>query len=100
MEAPGFEPQALELTHPAPRRLHKALQPLATGSLKLRYFPAGAKVWLDGKALAPSGELNIISVSTTPGAHLLRVEAPGGRFVEQGVLVEADQEKGLTVTVE
>ncbi len=100
LEAPGFEAQTFELTYPAPRKLHKSLKALATGALKLRYFPSDAKVLLDGQPLETSPELNIIAVTTTPGEHLLRVEAPEGRFVEQRVLVEADQEKGLTVTVE
>jgi len=100
LSCPGYEEESFELRHPAPRKVSKRLRPIPMGSVRVRFLPASATLYLDGKPLAAEDGLNIVAAGCPAGPHVLRLVAPDGREVTREVQVAAGEELGITLQVE
>jgi len=68
------------------------------GTLRLSVRPPGARVWIDGRAVATaplSGELFV-----NPGVHTLQVEREGYTALERSLEIGAGQEQTLELVLE
>lgn len=79
-----------------PESLDARGQPIKSGRFRLRTFPSGARVWIDG----------VLKIEATPatlvleeGEYRLRIQAPGAEAIEQVIEVEAGEEKELTLNI-
>ena len=97
---PGHRSETFELRHPAPRKVSKRLWAAPEGSLKIRYLPANATLFLDGKPVQTAGGLNIVVVKTLAGPHSLRLVGPEGNEVTKEVEVREGEQLGITLRIE
>jgi len=95
----GYETSEFPLDHPPPAQLMKRLIPLAMGSVKLRYFPASAEVFIDGRRYLGQDGLNIIEARLPEGEHVIRVKTPD-KVEERTILLQRDTVWRGTVSVE
>ena len=100
LTAPGHRTETFTLHHPAPRKVSKRLWAAPEGSLKVRYLPANATLYLDGKPITAAGGLNIVVVKTPAGPHALRLVGPEGGEVSQEVEVREGEQLGITLRIE
>ena len=92
--------EAFELVWPGPRKLFKNMSVIEKGSLKIRYLPASARLFLDGKRINPSSGLNIVVMEVAAGWHVLSLEDDSGRRTKKRVEVLAGEQTGITLQLE
>ncbi len=97
---PGHRPESFTLRYPAPRKVSKRLWAAPEGSLKVRYLPANATLYLDGKPVGAAGGLNIVVVQAPAGPHTLRLVDPAGGEVTREVEVIEGEQVGITLRIE
>ena len=97
---PGHRSETFDLRHPAPRKVSKRLWAAPEGSLKIRYLPANATLFLDGRPVQAAGGLNIVVVKTPVGPHSLRLVGPDGCEVTKEVEVREGEQIGITLRIE
>jgi len=97
---PGYSVELFTLRHPAPRKISKRLRAMPTGSLKIRYLPANAALFLDGKPVKTGDGLNIVVLKTHAGPHTLRLVDPGGGESTREVEVREGEQVGITLRIE
>ena len=77
-------------------RLDADGKPARLGRIRLRTFPKGAQVWINGK-------LEVVHTPATlvlaDGAHVLRIQAPGATAVERTVHVTAGTSRDLNIRI-
>jgi hypothetical protein len=95
----GYETTEFSLDHPPPTGLMKRLIPLAMGVVKLRYFPASAQVFIDGRHYLGQDGLNIIEARLPEGEHVIQVKTPD-KVEERTILLQRDTVWRGTVSVE
>jgi len=100
LSAPGHRPEVFTLRYPAPRKVSKRLWAAPEGSLKVRYLPANATLYLDGKAVPAAGGLNIVVVKAPANPHSLRLVGPDGGEVTKEVEVLEGEQIGITLRIE
>ncbi len=100
LSSPGHRPETFTLRYPAPRKVSKRLWAAPEGSLKVRYLPANATLYLDGKAVPAAGGLNIVVVKAPAGPHSLRLVGPDGGEVTKEVNVLEGEQIGITLRIE
>jgi hypothetical protein len=71
-------------------------EPITLGRVRLRTFPKGAQVWIDGK-------LEIVSTPATivkdAGEYHLKIQAPGAEAVERTITIEAGESKEIRMKI-
>lgn len=70
---PGFVPKTILIGPESPAAVTATLEPLATGTLRFRFFPADADTLLDGRPLDHKG--NLVDTEVAEGEHVLRIES-------------------------
>lgn len=71
-------------------------KPISVGRLRLRTFPSGAQVWIDG-ALAI--EATPATLVLPEGRYHLRLQAPGAEPIERTIEIEAGEADDLTLNI-
>ena len=74
----------------------RAGQPVNLARIRLRTYPKGARVWVDGKLLVESTPATLI---LTPGAHHLKIQLPKAEPIERTLEVTAGQVDDITIRV-
>ncbi len=98
LELSGHQSQEFQLSWPPPSRLVKRLTSLPMGALRLRYFPATAEVFIDGRAVPGKDGLNIIETRLPVGEHQVTLRWEG-REETQTVQIHPDTQWRGTMTV-
>lgn len=96
VRATGYQSRQVELVGGKPLRvtLKKAEQkPPETGKVAFRFFPANAKLYLDGKPRSAGG-LNVITWELPVGPHTLKVVS-GGQAVTRPFKIEPNKKTVL-----
>jgi hypothetical protein len=99
IEKEGYLPEEFPLVYPSPRILSKRLERAEFGKIHLRYFPASAEVFIDGRSVAPTGEMNTIERQLPLGDHEITVKS-GGKETSEVITVRKDKEWRGTIAVE
>jgi serine/threonine protein kinase len=99
IEKTGYETALFQLRYPSPRKLQKRLIKQALGRLKLRYFPAVARVTIDGKEYTSSDGMNHIFAQLPVGSHEVTVTHEG-KSTTKTITIQEDREWAGTVAVE
>jgi hypothetical protein len=76
--------------------LDKSGQPVTIGRFRLRTFPKGARVWIDGVQKVESTPATLI---LEQGEYHLFIQAPGAEGVERVITVEAGESKSLDLRI-
>lgn len=76
-EAVGFQEQRFRIRPDGPKTVRITLQSVETGEVRFRYFPASARVAIDGITVS-NGNSNIVSLSLAPGTHNLEIIGQDG----------------------
>jgi hypothetical protein len=66
------------------------------GSFRLRTFPAGAQVWIDGELKVESTPATLV---LPEGRYHLKMQIPGAEAVERDIRIEAGEHKDFTYKV-
>ncbi|NOZ02273.1 MAG: protein kinase, partial [Deltaproteobacteria bacterium] len=72
----GFEPLTVMLGSSTPSRLLINLKRQPHGRVKFRFFPASARVFMDGRSLEVKG--NVVDVEVPAGVHEIEVRSRSG----------------------
>lgn len=70
--------------------------PITLGKFRLRTYPKGAKVWIDGKLEVVSTPATIVK---DEGEYHLKIQAPGGEPIERTIHVVAGEERDLNIRI-
>jgi len=98
LEADGYQSAEFELSYPSPRQIAKRLNRNETGTLRLRYFPATADVFIDGELQKQKGGLNIVERKLPAGPHKVVVRQDGKEATET-ITIRGDKEWTGTIKV-
>lgn len=71
-------------------------RPVRSGTLRLRTFPAGARVWVDGELKVESTPATLVLQA---GEYRVRIQARGAEAVEHTIEIEAGERKELTLNI-
>lgn len=71
-------------------------KPIEIGRLRLRTFPAGARVWIDGELKIEATPATLVLKA---GQYHLKLQAPGAEALERIVEIEAGQIEELTLNI-
>ncbi|MEO0436850.1 MAG: PEGA domain-containing protein [Pseudomonadota bacterium] len=97
--APGYHPfqKELEVTRDASQTVELVLQPLP-GRISIASDPSAATVFIDGETV---GSSPFEDLAVEAGEHVIRVEAPRFRTLEQALSVTGrDVQQNLSLTLE
>lgn len=86
--AEGYHELRFRIRPDGPRLVRLTLQPKATGKVRFRYFPASARVVIDGKAI-PTETSNVVTRSLVPGTHTLEIIGPDGARLTKSFEISA-----------
>ncbi len=76
--------------------LDKDGRPVTIGRFRLRTYPKGARVWVDGKLTVESTPATLI---LEDGEYHLFIQAPGAQGIEQVIRVEAGASRSLDLRI-
>lgn len=99
LEADGYEPAEFELSYPPPYKIAKRLNRKSMGSIRLRYFPASARLFIDGEEVKGKGGLNIVERKLAAGQHVVVVRHDG-RETSKTITIRGDKEWTGTIKVD
>lgn len=71
-------------------------KPITLGRVRLRTYPKGAKVWVDGKLEFVTTPATIVKKA---GTYHLKIQAPGAEAVERTITVEAGEADEITMKI-
>ncbi len=78
------------------QRLDAEGKPITVGRLRLRTFPTGARVWIDGEPKVDAAPATLILPA---GTYRLRLQLPGAEATERDVEIVAGEARELDVNV-
>lgn len=90
----GYESRSFNTTVGEEAALSLVLREAPRGSLQFRFFPASARVLIDGRAFDTGGS-NLVKTSLPPGDHAVVVIDPAGKRVERTFHVDAGKVTNL-----
>lgn len=93
---PGHAPQRETIRYGGPSTVVLTLEPNPTGRVFFRFFPASAKVFIDGHRVA-TGSTNLVNEELPAGPHRLVIRAPEGGGEKR---VPFDVKAGRTTNLE
>jgi Protein kinase domain len=100
LELDGYRGEEFTLRYPGPKRLSKILEAALQGTLNVRYYPATASLFLDGKKISSKSGMNIVKIKVSSGVHSLKLEGPDGRTLLKRVEVSSEGTTGITMEVD
>lgn len=71
-------------------------KPITLGKFRLRTYPKGAKVWIDGKLEVVSTPATIVKEA---GKYHLKIQAPGAEAIEHTITIEAGEQNDLNIRI-
>jgi hypothetical protein len=71
-------------------------KPITLGKFRLRTYPKGAKVWIDGKLEVVSTPATIVKEA---GEYHLKIQAPGAEPIERTITIEAGEQNDLNIRI-
>jgi serine/threonine-protein kinase len=87
IEKPGFAAETLVVEHGGPPQVSRALVPVVTGKLVLRFLPASAEVLIDGRRVETSSSMNILDLDLPEGPHQVTVRAGDKEITETASII-------------
>ncbi len=79
-----------------PTKYDKDGKPITLGKFRLRTYPKGAEVWIDGKLEVVSTPATIVKEA---GEYHLKIQAPGAEAIERTITIEAGEENDLNLRI-
>lgn len=80
----------------AREKLDRHGKPIEIGRCRLHTYPAGARVWIDGKLEVEATPATLVLPA---GEYHLRIQAPGAEALEHTLEIEAGESKDLTLNL-
>lgn len=71
-------------------------KPITSGTFRLRTFPSGARVWIDGELKVPATPATLV---LEQGTYHLKMQADGAEALEKDIEIEAGVHKDFTYTI-
>lgn len=71
-------------------------QAITHGTFRLRTFPSGARVWIEGELKVESTPATLVLKA---GSYALRLQAPGAEALETSIRIKAGQHQDRTINI-